>query len=290
MYLQGTIGASFTEEGRGIHSGEPSSVTICPAPAGHGLIFQRVDLPDPFPIPALAANVVSTRLATSIGVGGQVVSMVEHLLAALLAARIDNARILVDGPEIPALDGSSQRWLQGIKAAGRTRQAAPRRSLVVRRPVLVQHGPRKASLLPSDSLQISVLVDYDHPLLRRRSLDLDLSDGAFKRELCWARTFAFSWEIEALRKAGYIKGGSLENAVLFDRDGVVNPEGLRAADEAARHKALDAMGDLALVGMPLRARLETTMPGHTLHVALLRELLARPEAWSIEDRPGTEGN
>ncbi len=272
---QATLAAPVGVEGRGLHTGRAVAVRLIPAPAGHGRVFLRADLPAPVPVPARVDAVVDSVRATTLGREGQRVATVEHLLAALAAERIDNARIEVDGPELPALDGSAATWLALIDAAGRREQDARCRPLVPEAPIEVADGPRRARLVPAPGTAWDVRVEYDHPLLRGRRHAGTLTPAAFRRDIAWARTFAFRAEVEALRAAGLGRGGDLDTVVVLDGEGVLNPGGLRHPDEPLRHKVLDLLGDLALLDAPLRARAEVHLPGHALHVALLRALLAR---------------
>ncbi|MBN1336574.1 MAG: UDP-3-O-[3-hydroxymyristoyl] N-acetylglucosamine deacetylase [Deltaproteobacteria bacterium] len=272
---QATLAGIVGVEGRGLHSGRTVAVRLLPAPAGHGRVFRRVDLPEPVPIPARVSSVVDSRRATTLGVDGQRVSTVEHLLAALAAAHIDNVLVEVDGPEVPALDGSAALWLSALDAAGRSVQQARCCPVVVDAPVLVSQGSRRACLLPAPRMSWDVRVNFDHPLLHDRRHRGTLTPAGFRRHLAWARTFVFRSEVDALRAAGLGQGGDLDVVVVLDGDGVLNPGGLRHPDEPLRHKVVDLLGDLALLDAPLEARAEVYLPGHALHVALLHALLAR---------------
>jgi UDP-3-O-[3-hydroxymyristoyl] N-acetylglucosamine deacetylase len=271
---QATLAAPAEAEGRGLHTGKAVAVRILPAPAGHGRVFWRADLAAPVPVPARVAWVVDCTRATTLGREGQRVGTVEHLLAALAAARIDNARIEVDGPEIPALDGSAAGWVEALDAAGRKEQDARCRPVVVEAPVEVAAGSRRARLVPAPRTAWEVWVDFDHPLLADRRHAGVLTPAGFRRDLAWARSFAFRSEVDALRAAGLGLGGDLGNVVVLDGAGALNPGGLRHPDEPLRHKVLDLLGDLALLDAPLRGRAEVHLPGHAIHVALLGALLA----------------
>ncbi|MCB9760855.1 MAG: UDP-3-O-[3-hydroxymyristoyl] N-acetylglucosamine deacetylase [Alphaproteobacteria bacterium] len=279
--LEATLAAAFEASGVGLHTGATVRARVCPAPPRTGLHLVRVDRPGAPTIPATLANVRSTRLATTLAVGDVGVSTVEHLIAALVAAGIDNARVEVDGPELPVLDGSARPWVRHIDAAGRREQATPARHLVVRRHVEVSSGARRMALHPAPALTLSATVDFPHPLIGAQHLALPLTAASFRAELAWARTFGFLRDIEALREAGLALGGTLSNAVVYDRVGVVNPDGLRAEDEPVRHKLLDVVGDLGLLGARLVGRVEATRPGHGLTHALLRALLADPGAYTL---------
>ena len=275
---QATLARSAASQGVGLHSGRPASVTLQPAPAGHGVRFVRRDLPSAPQLPATLAHVGATHLATCLGRDEHAVGTVEHLLAALYAAGIDNVLIQSDGPELPILDGSARPWCQLIEQAGRLEQAVPASLTRVVRPVEVRSGERRVRLSPASELIIDARVTFDHPRIGTQRLAFRLAD--FRDELSWARTFGFLDQVEALRKAGYARGGSLDNAVVFTPEGgVLNPEGLRAPDEPLRHKLLDIVGDLALLGTRLHARVEADRPGHGMTLAVLRALQADPEAF-----------
>jgi len=273
MRQQATIGRLVTVQGPGLHSGESARVSIEPAPEGHGRVFLRADLPDPHPIPALLDNVRDAQLCTTLGVGEQRVRTVEHLLAALSGLCIDNALIKLWGPEIPAVDGSARPWVRLLLEAGRRRQDARCVALRPTRPVVLEQGARRASCAAADGLKFDVSIDFPHPLLRQRRLVIEPSSRDFDRELAWARTFAMQHQAEAMRQAGLARGGSYDNAVVIGPAGVLNPGGLRGVEEPLRHKILDLMGDLALLGQPLLATVCVEQPGHAFNHALGRALL-----------------
>ncbi len=280
MRKQGTIGRIVTVQGPGLHSGVSARVSIEPAPEGHGRVFMRADLDQPVPIPALASAVVGTELCTSLEADGQRVRTVEHLLAALSGLAIDNALVRVWGPEIPALDGSARPWVRLMLQAGRRRQQAIQPALRLTQPVELVDGPRRARCTPADELILDVSIDFPHPLLAQRRLALGVSSRDFDQELAWARTFALQEQAEAMRAAGLALGGSLDNAVVLGPAGVLNPGGLRGLDEPLRHKMVDLVGDLALLGRPLLARVRAVQPGHSFNIALVRALLdVAEEVW-----------
>ena len=281
MRRQHTLHRPVQVRGIGLHSGQEVSVRLLPAPAGAGLTFTSADRPDCEPLPARYDQVLDTRLATTLGNAHWKVSTVEHLLAALLAEGIDNAIIEVTGEEIPVLDGSAAPWVEQIRAVGRTDQAALRRTLVVTSPVEVRDGDRVASLRPADGLEVAATIAFAHPGIGEQQLSLKLQNGTFGHELAWARTFGFLAEVEAMHRMGLALGGGLDNAVVYDDDGVLNPDGLRGPDEAVRHKMLDMVGDLALAGVAVQGRFEAIRPGHALNQALVRALFEAPEAWEI---------
>ncbi|GAC1339764.1 MAG: UDP-3-O-acyl-N-acetylglucosamine deacetylase [Myxococcales bacterium] len=265
-----------TLEGVGLHSGAQVRVTLAPAPADTGIVFERVDLTPRVEIPAVFERVVDTTLNTSLGIGDVRVGTVEHLLAALMGCGIDNARIEVHGPEIPILDGSAAPFVQLVHEAGIHEQRATRRYLLVSRPVVVQDGEKSARLVPARSFSISYTIDFKHPLIAHQRYRVDLTERSFQREIARARTFGFKRDVERLHQAGLARGGSLENAVVVDDFHILNPEGLRFPDEFVRHKILDAVGDLALLGMPVIGHLEAVKSGHALNHALVRKALTEP--------------
>jgi UDP-3-O-[3-hydroxymyristoyl] N-acetylglucosamine deacetylase len=277
--VEGTLASSFSFSGTGLHSGLTTRVVVEAAKARTGIRFVRSDLPDAVEIPARVENVAGSTLATTLGLNGQHVSTVEHLLAALASESIDNARVLVDGPEVPILDGSALPFVRAIRAAGRHKLDVVRRQLVIRKEVSVNAGIRRALLRPASGFQIAIFLDFPHPYFDGSLFELALAPGVFAESVAWARTFCLEGEIDAMRRRGLALGGSLDNALVLDGDGVLNPGGLRGPHEAHRHKILDATGDLALLGLPVRGRLESWLPGHELHHLLLRTLLARPECW-----------
>jgi UDP-3-O-[3-hydroxymyristoyl] N-acetylglucosamine deacetylase len=275
-FRQRTLKQRASLEGVGLHSGAKVRVTVAPSPADTGIVFERMDLTPRVEIPAIFERVVDTTLNTSLGVGDVRVGTVEHLLAALVGCGIDNARIEVHGPEVPILDGSAAPFVQLVQEAGIHEQRATRRYLLVSRPVVVQDGDKSARLLPARNFSISYTIDFKHPLISDQRYRVDLTERAFQREIARARTFGFKRDVERLHKAGLARGGSLENAVVVDDFHILNPEGLRFPDEFVRHKILDAIGDLALLGMPVIGHFEAVKSGHALNYALVRKALTEP--------------
>lgn len=281
--LQHTLRAPIDCAGIGLHSGVPINVRLLPAPDGHGIAFYRTDLD--VLIPARFDAVVDTRMCTVIGHADQPearVGTIEHLMAAICAAGLDNVLIEVDGPEVPVLDGSSEPWLFLIDCAGLEPQAAPRASIEVLRTIRVQEGDAFAELRPNagaGTLDMAMSIEFDAAAIGRQALSFTMDGPAFRRELARARTFAQRHEIDALRRAGLARGGSLDNAVVVDGSKVLNPAGLRMTDEFVRHKLLDAVGDLALAGSPLQGRFVGHKSGHALNNRLLRALFADAANW-----------
>jgi len=279
---QHTLAGPAIFAGIGLHTGRHVRVAIVPAPIGTGIVFVRTDLAGQPRIPARASYVVAARLNTSIGVGAKaVVSTVEHLMAALAGLGIDNALVELDGPEVPIMDGSAEPFVRMIDHAGRRRQEASRVVVEVLAPVEVVDGAKYARVTPAPRFEMAFEIAFDSPVVGRQRVDVALDEASFRAELSDCRTFGLLHEVEALRRAGLARGGSLDNAVVVDGDRVLNPEGLRRPDEFVRHKALDAVGDLYLLGGPLLGRFEGLYAGHALNNALARELLARPTAWRL---------
>lgn len=266
MKYQQTVAAPVSVEGVGLMSGLACRATLHPAPVGSGICFYR----DGVCVPARLRHVVDLRLATTLGRRGVTIGLVEHLCAALWAAGVDNAAVHVEGPEVPVLDGCAARWTATLEAVGLRVQDAPRRFIRVREPVRVSHGESWAELVPAEDFELEVGVEFAHPAIGIQRWAGTVDEASFRAELGWARTFGFLHEAQALRAAGRARGANLENAVVYDADGVMNPGGLRAPDEAVRHKALDAVGDAALLGARLRGRLRAWRAGHALHHALFR--------------------
>jgi UDP-3-O-[3-hydroxymyristoyl] N-acetylglucosamine deacetylase len=262
-------------------------LALHPARADTGVVFVRTDLPGEPEIPARAGAVSSTQFATSLARGGASVGTVEHLLAAVHALGIDNLRVELDGPEIPVMDGSAASFTWLLRQAGLFPQRALRPVLRIRRPIAVAEGDRRILVEPARALRVSYAVDFDHPAIGRQEFVLErLEARLFEREVAGARTFGFLREVQDLWRAGFARGGSLENAVVLDEEGVVNPGGLRWPDEFARHKVLDLLGDLSLLGLPLLGHVVVERGGHSLHQRLVASILDTPEAWRIEE-PGS---
>jgi len=280
-FHQRTLEQPVATRGVGLHTGAQAALTLRPAPADHGIVFYRVDLPGAPGIPATAPHVVDTALATSLGNGEARVGTVEHLLAALSGLGVDNVRVEVDGPEVPILDGSSGPFLYLVRSAGIRILEEPKSFVVIKRPVVLRDGDREASLSPCDRLRMDCAIDFHHPLVPGQSLSFDFSGSSFSRELARARTFGFLKDVERMKSAGLARGGSLENAIVVDEFSILNPEGLRYPDEFVRHKMLDALGDLALFGHPVIGHLRVTKSGHALHHRLVSKVLADAGSYAI---------
>jgi UDP-3-O-[3-hydroxymyristoyl] N-acetylglucosamine deacetylase len=276
---QRTVAKRVSCTGVGLHSGMPVTLTLAPAPSNAGIAFVRMDLG--LEIPARYDLVVDTRLSTSLAMGGARVSTVEHVLSALHGMGIDNCRVEVDGPEIPILDGSAAPFVALINQAGVKVQRAPKQYVVITEPVEVREGDKLARLEPADGFSVSFTADFGHPLITNQGFEVTVSDRSYEREVARARTFCFRKDIEEMQSMGLARGGSLENAIVVDEYSILNSEGLRWPDEFARHKVLDAIGDLALLGKPLLGALTAVKSGHALNQALVRRVLADPSCHRI---------
>jgi UDP-3-O-[3-hydroxymyristoyl] N-acetylglucosamine deacetylase len=285
--LQHTVNAPVRFEGLGVHSGRRVNVTISPAAVDAGIAFLRTDVTDRDPrIAARADRVVETRLGTVIANDAQVkVSTIEHLMAAFCGLGVDNAVVSLDGPEAPIMDGSCEPFVRLLDRAGRRPQQARRRFIEILEPIEVAEGEKRAALRPAEGFEVAFEIAFDAAAIGRQSIDAALDEGVFRREFADSRTFGFLHEVEALRAAGLARGGSLDNVVVIDDGAVLNPMGLRRPDEFVRHKALDAIGDLYLLGGPLLGRYEGLYSGHALNNALARAVLARPSAWRMASGP-----
>lgn len=274
-----TLDHAVRLHGVGLHDGAPAGVTVAPVPAGAGLVFVRADAPGR-PIPARYDHVVETPLSTRLGAGGGVVAgVVEHLMAALAAAGIWDARVTLEGDEVPAMDGSALPFLEAFAAAGFSELGVPARAIRILRPVSVRQGDRLARLSPAARFEMAFSIDFADPAIGTQSKILALTGSAVAAELADSRTFGCLAEVARLRRMGFGRGGGLDNALVVDRGRVLNPGGLRHADEFVRHKMLDAVGDLALAGAPIIGRYTGVRAGHGLTNRLLRRLFATPGAW-----------
>ena len=278
MANQQTIATPVGVSGIGLHTGVPVSIRLLPSPANSGFVFKRTDL-ESFVIEARAKNVARVSYATSLMKKGVLISTTEHLLSALAASGIDNVVVEIDNLEVPILDGSALPFLKAIAEAGVRRQRAKRVYAKVVRPVEVMEGAKRIAVYPSDSFSVTYQIAFPHPLIGVQSFEFAPSDGNYAKEVAPARTFGFLEEVEKLRESGLVRGGSLENAVVLDRERVLNPEGLRFPDEFCRHKVLDIIGDLALLGHPLIGQVVAERAGHAMHFALVDKLLREKDSW-----------
>jgi len=285
MIKQRTLKNCIKATGVGLHSGRKVLVTLRPAPAYGGIVFRRVDVTPAVEIPARAENVGDTRLSTSLARGEVRIATVEHLLSAFAGLGIDNAYVDVSAPEVPIMDGSAGPFVFLIQSAGIEEQSAPKQFVRIKRPAAVEDGDKWARLEPFDGFKVSFSIDFDHPLFDEtiKFAEVDFSTTSFVKEVSRARTFGFLKEIEMLREKDLALGGSLQNAVVIDDYRVLNEDGLRYEDEFVRHKILDAIGDLYLLGHSLIGAFRGHKSGHALNNRLLRLLLADKSAWELVD-------
>ena len=283
MIRQRTLRNAIRATGVGLHTGEKVYLTLMPAPVDTGIVFRRVDLDPVVEIPARAENVGDTVLSTTLNQGDVRVSTVEHLLSAMAGLGIDNAYIEVSAAEVPIMDGSAGPFVFLIQSAGIEEQAAAKQFIRIKREVTVEDGDKVASFLPFDGFKVTFTIDFDHPVFRDRTgkSELDFSSTSFVKEVSRARTFGFMHEIEYLRSRGLAQGGSVDNAIVVDEYRILNEDGLRYEDEFVKHKVLDAIGDLYLLGNSLVGEFRAHKSGHALNNALLRALIADKEAWEV---------
>ncbi|MBB3169097.1 UDP-3-O-acyl-N-acetylglucosamine deacetylase [Simiduia aestuariiviva] len=283
MIRQRTLKNPIRATGVGLHTGEKVYLTLKPAPIDTGIVFRRTDLNPVVEIEAKAANVGDTTLSTSLVKGDVRVSTVEHLLSAMAGLGIDNAIVEVSAPEVPIMDGSAGPFVFLIQSAGIEEQKAAKKFIRIKRPVVVKDGDKVASFLPFDGFKVTFSIDFDHPVFNGRTLNasLDFSSTSFVKEVSRARTFGFMHEIEYLRSKGLAKGGSVDNAIVVDDYRVVNEDGLRYEDEFVKHKVLDAIGDLYLLGNSLIGEFKAHKSGHALNNKSLRQLIAQEDAWEV---------
>jgi UDP-3-O-[3-hydroxymyristoyl] N-acetylglucosamine deacetylase len=287
LIKQTTLGSAVETDGIGLHTAVPVHVRLVPAPPDTGYVFRRTDLGG-FEIPATVESVAHCGYATTLMRTGVMLSTVEHLLSALRGLGVDNVYIEVDNLEIPILDGSAEVFAEMIERAGIVKQPLARRGLLVRERISFEQGNRRISVEPGDHYQIDCLIDFPHPMIGIQQFSIHLNDGGFSREIAAARTFGFTDEIEALRRANLIRGGSLDNAIVLTPEGMLNKTGLRFRDEFVRHKILDIIGDLALLGMPIVGKVVAERSGHILHAGLMSKLLRMRSAWDIVDMPDSK--
>ncbi|HEX7886948.1 MAG TPA: UDP-3-O-acyl-N-acetylglucosamine deacetylase [Phenylobacterium sp.] len=281
--FQHTVRSPALFAGVGVHTGAYTRVTVRPAAANSGIVFVRTDVRDrDNRVPVSGEAVCKTQLGTVIdNAAGVTVSTIEHLMAAFAMLGVDNATVEVDGPEMPIMDGSALPFVRILDRAGLRPQDAARRFIEILDTVEVVDGDKRATLRPAEAFELAFEISFPSVAIGRQAIDLVMDEQAFRDELADCRTFGFLREVEALRAMGLGRGGSMENCVVVDGDRVLNPEGLRRPDEFVRHKALDAIGDLYVLGGPLLGRFEGVLAGHGLNNAVVRALLARPDAWRV---------
>lgn len=280
MPFETTIQKPVCARGVGLHHGVPVSVNILPAPAGTGIVFHRTDLKN-FEIPASFRYVARVSYATSLMRQSVLISTTEHLLSALYSMGVTNAIIEIDNLEVPILDGSSLPWIQLLAEAGIKEQRRQKRYLRIRREVSVEGNGKRITILPSDKFEFDCDVYFDHPMVGRQKFNFQLTPEKYATEIAPARTFGFEQELDQMRNMGLIRGASLENAVCFTNDGVLNPEGLRFPNEPVRHKVLDLIGDLALIGRPMLGHVIAERAGHAMHVALVSKIVSDESLYEV---------
>ena len=283
MIRQRTLRNPIKATGVGLHTGEKVFLTLSPAPVDNGIVFRRTDLSPVQEIPACAQSVGDTTLSTSLGLGEARVSTVEHLLSAMAGLGIDNAFVDVTAPEVPIMDGSAGPFVFLLQSAGVEEQPAAKKFIRIKKPVTVRDGDKQASLLPFEGFKVAFSIDFDHPVFHDRAAfaEIDFSTTSFVKEVSRARTFGFMHEIEYLRAPRRARGGSVDNAIGVDEFRILNQDGLRYEDEFVKHKVLDAIGDLYLLGHSLIGEFRAHKSGHALNNAVLRALLAREDAWEM---------
>jgi len=277
---QHTLAAPVSVSGVGLHTGVRVNLRLCPSPANTGILFQRTDL-EGFIIEAQSRNVARVSYATSLMKKGVLISTTEHLLSALAGLNVDNVLVEIDNLELPILDGSARPFVEMVTKAGIRRQRARRGFLRILKPVEVVDGPRRIAIYPAHVFRVTYRIAFPHPLIGEQSIEFESGSSNYAIEIAPARTFGFLAELEMLRKNGLIRGGSLENAVVLDHKGVINPEGLRFPDEFCRHKLLDLIGDFSLLGHPLIGHVVAERAGHAMHAQLVSRLLREKNSWKL---------
>jgi UDP-3-O-[3-hydroxymyristoyl] N-acetylglucosamine deacetylase len=285
MY-QTTIKKAVSLVGIGLHRGNPVKLTLEPLEANSGIVFFRKDVG--VSIPLIPQNVVDTKMATVIGKDGHFISTIEHLLSAIYAYGIDNLRIIVDADEVPVMDGSSASFCILLDEAGIMQQDLPKRVMIIKKDIEIRDGDKYVKLSPSSDLRYDFTIKFTHPVIENQAYVLEFTKENYKKEVARARTFGFLHEVQYLRSKGLALGGSLENAIVLDDKKVLNPEGLRFSDEFVRHKILDAIGDMSLIGMNFIGNYEALAGSHHLNHLLTLELLKSPENYEIVDIVGAK--
>ena len=280
MHLrQRTIKKPVNCTGIGLHSGKKVNLAIKPAPVNHGIKFIRTDLLNSPGITAHFNQVVDTSLATVIGSDGCIVSTIEHVMASFAGLSIDNALVELDAYEVPVMDGSAGPFIEMIKRAGIKNQSAPRHFFLIKEPIMLEEGDKSVSVYPWTTFKITYTIEFDHPLIKKQTYSINLSDEIFESTISRARTFGFLHEVEYMKRYGLALGGSLENAVVIDKDSIVNEDGLRFENEFVRHKILDCLGDFSLLGMPVLGHLIVVKSGHAFNHAFLEKFFSQKKSW-----------
>ena len=288
MFFQRTVKNEIGCNSIGLHSGRKIGMVIKPAGVDEGIVFVRRDLAGNNRIKADVHNVRDTTLATTLGLNGVTISTVEHLMSAFSGMGVDNAVVEVNAPEVPIMDGSSRPFVELLKSVGTHVQGKCKRLIVIKKKVSVGEGESTAMLLPSPEFRITYKIEFNHPSIGIQSYDMKLSDVSYAEEVCAARTFGFLKDVEYLQAKGLALGGSLRNAVVLDEHRIINKGGLRCPDEFVKHKILDAIGDLSLLGIPIIGHFVAFKSGHRLNNLLLKELMVRKDCWTMVNRVSRE--
>jgi UDP-3-O-[3-hydroxymyristoyl] N-acetylglucosamine deacetylase len=283
MINQRTLKNVIRATGVGLHTGEKVYLTLRPAPVDTGVVFRRIDLDMPVEVPARADNVGDTRLSTSLEKDGVKISTVEHLMSAFAGLGIDNAYVDLTAPEVPIMDGSAGPFVFLLQSAGIQEQSTAKKYIRIKKKLRLEDGDKWAQFKPLDGFKVSFTIDFDHPVIKNavQIATVDFSTTSFVKEISRARTFGFMHDLEALRDAGLARGGSLDNAIVMDNYHILNEDGLRYEDEFVKHKVLDAIGDLYLLGHPLIGEFSAYKSGHELNNRLLRKLIADKSAYEV---------
>jgi UDP-3-O-[3-hydroxymyristoyl] N-acetylglucosamine deacetylase len=289
MFFQRTVKNDIACKSIGLHSGRKVGMVIRPAGVDEGIVFIRRDLSGNNRIKADVHNVRDTTLATTLGLNGVTVSTVEHLMSAFSGMGVDNAVVEVDAPEVPIMDGSARPFVDLLKDVGTRVQGKGKKLLVIKDKISVSDGEGTAMFLPSAEFRITYKIEFEHPAIGIQSHEMNFSDVSYEKEICAARTFGFLRDVEYLQAKGLALGGSLKNAVVLDDRRIINKDGLRFPDEFVKHKILDAIGDLSLLGIPIIGHFVACKSGHRLNILLLKELLIRKESWVLLSRFSKEG-
>jgi UDP-3-O-[3-hydroxymyristoyl] N-acetylglucosamine deacetylase len=278
---QKTVGGTVEFAGVALHTGKETSVRILPGDPDTGYRFRRTDMPGHPEVEASVHNIRDTVLATSLGFNGATIKTVEHLLSAMAGSGIDNATIEVSGDEIPIMDGSAAPFVRGIEIVGLVDQEVPKKMLRILKRIDTSENGASASLVPAETFQVSFTIDFEHPVVGNQDMDFTYSPSAFRSDIAFARTFGFLKDVQMMVDQGLALGGSLENAVVVGDDKVLNPGGLRCPDEFVRHKILDTIGDLSLLGIPIIGAYSGYKAGHRINRLLMQEVLAHPDHWDL---------
>lgn len=276
---QRTLAAPVSFSGHGVHSGKTVNLTVHPAPPNYGVRFRRMDLPAKPTVAGHFNRVVDTSLATVIGESGCIVSTIEHLMATLAGLSVDNALVEIDDYELPIMDGSAAVFTRQIREKGIQSQDAPRFYFIIEKPIRIEGQDKSVCVYPDSRRLITCTIDFDHPAIGRQTYEIELSDERFEAEISGARTFGFLHELEMMKFYGLARGGSLENSVGVDENGVVNAEGLRWPDEFVRHKILDCIGDFSLLGLPILGHITLYKSGHNFNHAFLKTFFKQKKSW-----------